>query len=41
MCKISEMENSGPEIHIYHELKEGKKMSIMQKAWDAQVVAQS
>lgn len=29
MCKISEMENSGLEIYIYYELKEGKKMLIM------------
>lgn len=35
------MENSGSEILFCYKLKEGKKMAIMQKAWEAQFVAAS
>lgn len=35
------MENSGPEIPICYKLKEGKKVAIMQKAWEAQVGVES
>lgn len=35
---MSKMENCGSEIHFYYELREGKKMVIMQKAWEAQFI---
>lgn len=35
------MENNGPEIPFCYKLKEGKKMAIMQTAWEAQDVANS
>lgn len=35
------MENNGPEIPFCYKLREGKKIAIMQIAWEAQIVAKS